>query len=86
MSSAPASPAQWSAALGAKHREILADGAPDNAQSYYQAVVSALESLVCDGGALSPDRLEERTQTWRRAYLNTPHGEPVELSAGEDAA
>ena len=32
-------PSQWSEALGARHREILACGAPDTAQSYYEAVV-----------------------------------------------
>jgi len=75
-------PAQWSQMLGAKHREILGQGAPDTALSYYEAVVKALEELTCASGELAPDTLEERIQTWRRAYLNTPHGEPVELSAG----
>jgi len=79
-------PAQWSQALGAKHREILAQGAPDIAQSYYEAVVQALEELTCASGGLTSDVLDERTQTWRRAYLNTPHGEPVELAAGQDAS
>jgi len=71
--------------LGAKHREILARGAPDIAQSYYEAVVQALEELTCASGGLTADLLDARTRTWRRAYLNTPHGEPVELSAGEGA-
>ena len=79
-------PAQWSATLGAKHRQVLADGAPDNAQTYYEAVVLAVEALICDSGELSAERLDERAQTWRRAYLNTPHGQPVHLSAGEDTA
>jgi len=26
--------------------------------------------------------LAERVEAWRRAYLNAPHGRPVELSAG----
>lgn len=79
------SPAQWSETLGARHRQILEQGAPDNAQTYYEAVVVALESLICGEGALSTDLLDDRTQAWRRAYLNTPHGEPVLLSAGEKA-
>ncbi|MDA7947862.1 MAG: nitrile hydratase accessory protein [Hyphomicrobiaceae bacterium] len=78
-------PAQWSQTLGAKHRQILARGAADNAQTYYEAVVSALEALICDSGKLSADLLDDRTRTWRRAYLNTPHGNPVLLSAGEEA-
>lgn len=78
-------PSQWSQALGAKHRDILARGAPDSAQSYYEAVVQALEELTCASGNLTLDLLDERTQTWRRAYLNTPHGKPVDLSAGARA-
>ena len=77
-------PAQWSETLGASHRQILEQGAPDNAHSYYAAVVAALETLVCENGGLSADLLDDRTRTWRRAYLNTPHGKPVLLSAGEE--
>ena len=76
------SPAQWSQALGAAHRRILADGAGDTPQTYYQAVVEALEGLLRESGEVSASMLDERARTWRRAYLNTPHGKPVELKAG----
>lgn len=76
------SPAQWSQTLGAAHRRILARGAPDTPQTYYEAVVQALEQLIRENGPFSADLLEDRVQTWRQAYLNTPHGQPVELSAG----
>ena len=76
------SPAQWSRALGAAHRRLLAQGASDTPQTYYEAVVEALEELLRESGEVSENGLDERVQTWRRAYLNTPHGKPVKLKAG----
>ncbi len=77
------SPAQWSQTLGATHRQILARGAPDTPQTYYEAVVQALEQLIRENGPFSAELLEDRVQTWRQAYLNTPHGQPVKLEAGQ---
>lgn len=76
------SPADWSDALGAEHRRLLAAGAPDTPQTYYEAVAAALERLVGRSGACSHAAIDERSRAWRRAYLNTPHGKPVELAAG----
>ncbi len=76
------SPADWSQTLGAEHRTLLAEGASDTPQTYYEAVVQAVERLVQKNSPLSDDLLEKRVKTWRRAYLNTPHGQPVKLSAG----
>jgi nitrile hydratase accessory protein len=75
-------PAQWSEALGAEHRRLLAGGAPDTPQTYYEAVAQALELMVGESGTISAESIAERLETWRRAYLNTPHGKPVELAAG----
>ena len=79
-------PAEWSKALGAEHRRLLGDGAPDTPQTYYEAVVAALERLVNENDAASPETIEKRTQAWRSAYLNTPHGKPVLLGAGTDGS
>lgn len=76
------SPADWSSALGKAHRELIAQGSADTAATYYEAVAVALQRLVSDVETLSGDMIEERTDAWRRAYLNTPHGAPVELAAG----
>jgi S1-C subfamily serine protease len=46
------------------------------------AALRALERLVAAGGGLPAPVLAERVEAWRRAYLNTPHGRPVQLSAG----
>ena len=75
-------PAQWSQTLGTAHRKLLDGGAQDTPRTYYEAVVQALEQLIQENGPFSADLLEDRVQTWRQAYLNTPHGQPVQLSAG----
>ena len=80
------SPAAWSAELGAAHRQLIAGGAPDSAQTYYEAVAMALERLLASCGALGADTIEPRTRDWRQAYLDTPHGEPVVLAAGNKDA
>ncbi len=37
-------------------------------------------------GAIAGDSLEARIEAWRSAYLNTPHGQPVELAAADAPA
>jgi nitrile hydratase accessory protein len=78
------SPAQWSEALGAELRKNGVSGAIDDRTSYYQAALLALETLLHTGGSLTQETVMRREMEWRRAYLNTPHGMPIELSAGAD--
>jgi nitrile hydratase accessory protein len=47
--------------------------------AYYRQWLAALETIVGLKGAASTAEIGERQETWRRAYLNTPHGQPVEL-------
>jgi nitrile hydratase accessory protein len=47
--------------------------------AYYRQWLAALETIVGLKGAASTDEIDERQETWRQAYLNTPHGQPVEL-------
>lgn len=72
-------PSAWSAALGAALRRAEAAGAPDTPETYYRAAVEALEGLLTDAGVLSEAALDARKSDWHRAYLETPHGKPVEL-------
>lgn len=75
-------PAEWSDALGAELRRAAAQGKPDDQTTYYTAALAALEGLIAADGRVTSDGLSARAEQWRRAYLNTPHGQPVELSAG----
>ena len=75
---------EWSEALGTELRKNEMDETPDDRTSYYQAALRALETLLHASGKLVQESVTIRETEWRRAYLNTPHGMPVELSAGAE--
>lgn len=54
-------------------------GESDN-DTYYRQWLDALERIVVKKGLLGPGDVQERSFTWRVAYENTPHGQPVELA------
>ena len=71
---------EWANALS---EEILAaqrDGDPDLGDTYYRHWLRALERLCRERGLVSPEEASDRKKAWRRAYLDTPHGKPVELA------
>ena len=49
--------------------------------TYYQHWINALEKICVSKDLVGLEDRRERKETWRRAYLNTPHGKPIELSA-----
>lgn len=60
--------------------ETLAEAiaaAPD--ASYYEAWLTALESLARAKNLTDGDELGARRDAWEHAYLTTPHGQPVTL-------
>lgn len=73
----------WSEALGKELREKDAYAVSDDRSSYYHAALRALEALLLASGSLASEVIASRETEWRRAYLNTPHGMPVELRAGK---
>jgi len=74
--------AEWSEALGEELRRAEASAAPDNATIYYEAALRALERLLMQRGIATPAAIADRRDAWVRAYLATPHGQPVELDNG----
>ena len=70
---------EWSEALGAELVKANERGDTDNTETYYKAVLSALEGLLNSQHSLHSATLDERTEAWRSAYQRTPHGQPVEL-------
>jgi nitrile hydratase accessory protein len=74
-------PVEWADTLGTELLRAADSGAADDQRTYYASVLAALERLVAADGRVTPDGLSLRTEQWRRAYLNTPHGHPVALSA-----
>ena len=47
--------------------------------TYYRQWLAAMEKLVAVLGFALRDDISRRTNEWRQAYLNTPHGQPVAL-------
>jgi nitrile hydratase accessory protein len=65
-------------------REIKAAqerGDPDLGDTYYQYWLNTLERVCAAKGLVGSEDMQRRKATWRRAYLNTPHGRPIELAA-----
>ncbi|MEX0964045.1 MAG: nitrile hydratase accessory protein [Pseudohongiellaceae bacterium] len=77
--------AEWAAVLSEKIAAAQAAGDPDLGDSYYQHWLAALESISRQKNLSTIDELEERKSQWHAAYMNTPHGKPIELAAGEQA-
>jgi Nitrile hydratase beta subunit len=74
------SPTRWAETLGAEIAALKA--ARDDRETYFRAVLAALERVLEENGSVTRAELNEREQQWERAYLRTPHGRPVELAAG----
>ena len=77
------SASQWAEALGEALRNAVRAQAPDDRETYYNVVISALEALLQRSRVVAAREVAARKAQWERAYLNTPHGQPVELRAGE---
>ncbi len=69
----------WSATLGLYLQHAAQSGAADDLDTYYDAALLALEDLTARVGTLSREEVTARRDAWERAYLSTPHGQPVEL-------
>jgi len=69
----------WAEALGCELQSAVRAGAADDADTYYRAVLAAVEKLLHHIEIVGRGELEARVEAWRQAYLNTPHGKPVEL-------
>ena len=68
---------EWSAALAREIRSAAGD--PARADAYFQHWLRALERVCAEKGMIEPSEIRRRQEQWRRAYLATPHGQPVQL-------
>ena len=77
---------EWSAALATEIRHARETGDQDLGDTYYHYWLAALEKLLLEKSVLDSEAVKSRIEEWRRAYLNTPHGHPIELSVGQEPA
>lgn len=75
---------EWAATLSREIRIAQERGDPDLGQSYYHHWLNTLERLCAEKGLVSGAEMHRRKEQWRSAYLHTPHGQPIELSAAGD--
>jgi nitrile hydratase accessory protein len=73
---------EWVETFAAALRDLPADPGESIEAAYYRRWLLALETLVAEKGLATSGELGQRKEDWRRAYLRTPHGHPVELEAG----
>ena len=71
---------EWTETVGEEIRKAQGAGDPDLGDTYYEHWLQALERLACKKGVTDAAEMSERKEAWRRAYLNTTHGKPVELA------
>jgi nitrile hydratase accessory protein len=71
---------EWSSCLAQEIKKAQEQGESDTGGRYYQHWLNALERLCMEKNLLKGASLQQRKEEWRQAYLNTPHGKPIELT------
>lgn len=74
---------EWTEALSAEIAAAKARGEADLGDTYYRHWLAALQALIETKGLETGAAIDARMDEWRRAYLATPHGRPVDLAAGK---
>ncbi len=72
---------EWVAVLIEEIARAQREGDPDLGDTYYHHWVAALERLCSEKALVGQPDMARSKEDWRKAYLNTPHGKPIELSA-----
>ena len=76
---------EWTQALSQEIAAAQAAGEPDSGDTFYMYWLRALEALVAHKRGIIGVDIDGRADEWRAAYMNTPHGQPIELTAaGKD--
>ncbi|PCJ28035.1 MAG: nitrile hydratase accessory protein [SAR86 cluster bacterium] len=74
---------EWADVLSEEIRLAQSHGDDDLGNTYYQHWLKALEKITITKNLSAKDELIERKRKWHSAYINTPHGKPIELSAAD---
>jgi len=77
---------EWAAMLGEEIKAAQRAGDPDTGETYYLHWLAALERMVAHKGIADRAALDHHREAWRQAAKRTPHGAPIELTAGDFAA
>jgi len=72
---------EWAENFGATLARHGLDRALNGGEDYYNAWLETLEIMLIDAQLTGVDAIAEMVEQWRDAYLRTPHGQPVKLTA-----
>jgi nitrile hydratase accessory protein len=75
---------EWAEQLSKQILKAQQAGDPDLGDTYYSHWLHALEQLLVNKQVTSEPEVSARVGKWRRAYLATPHGHPIELNNASD--
>jgi nitrile hydratase accessory protein len=70
---------EWADCLGEEIRASPQSADEDPSTAYYRQWLSAFERLLCARGFADAAEIGATQEHWRRSYLHTPHGKPVEF-------
>jgi len=76
---------EWAAMLGETIKAAQASGDPDTGETYYRHWLATLERMVAEKSVTTQADLASHRDAWERAAARTPHGQPIELRAGDFA-
>ena len=77
--------AEWTKMLGVEIAAVRDRGESDSGTTYYRHWLVTLEQLLSEKGVVQDSDLQNRMTQWREAYLNTPHGRPIQLVSGDSS-
>ncbi|NRG16636.1 nitrile hydratase accessory protein [Rhizobiales bacterium] len=74
--------AEWVETFSTIIRNVPPWPGEDSNSTYYRQWETALETILLKKGILGADEISQAAEDWRRSYLATPHGHPVEFRRG----
>jgi len=77
--------AEWTKMLGAEIAAVRERGETDSGTTYYRHWLATLGQLLSEKGVVQDSDVQSRMTQWREAYLNTPHGQPIQLARGDSS-
>ncbi len=77
---------EWAKTLSQEIKAAQKRGDPDLGDTYYHHWLNALERLCAEKSLVSREHMSRRKEEWQHAYLNTPLGQPIDLSAASKKA
>lgn len=78
--------AEWVETFSTIIRDVPPWPGEDSNSAYYRQWETALETILLKKGILGAEEISLAAEDWRRSYLATPHGQPVEFRRGLEAS